>query len=103
LHELGIAHSFECWQSNELVGGLYGISLGSAFFGESMFQKVTDASKVAFYHLCQQCLSMDLKFIDCQISNPHLQSLGAEEIPRVEFLDLLEESLKVKTKQGMWD
>ncbi|MBI9066084.1 MAG: leucyl/phenylalanyl-tRNA--protein transferase [Salinivirgaceae bacterium] len=103
LYKLGLAHSFETWLDNELVGGLYGISLGNAFFGESMFSKVSDASKVAFYYLSQYCIKHNFSFIDCQITNPHLQSLGAEEIPRVAFLGLLEDALKEKTKLGLWD
>lgn len=103
LHEYGLAHSFESWQNGELVGGLYGISLGHAFFGESMFQKSSDASKVAFYHLNQFCLKHNFPFIDCQVPNPHLASLGAEEISRILFLEMLGKSLKEKTMQRMWD
>jgi len=103
LHKLGLAHSFESWQNNNLVGGLYGISLGKAFFGESMFQKATDASKVAFYHLSQFCLKWNFGLIDCQLPNDHLESMGAVEIPRSDFLNLLDKALKEKTKQGIWE
>jgi len=102
LHNLGLAHSFECWQNKRLVGGLYGVSLGNAFFGESMFHKVTDASKVAFYYLSKVCLGWNIKFIDCQLPTDHLQSLGAESISRKKFLNLLSEALQFETKQGVW-
>lgn len=102
LHKLGLAHSFESWQNDRLVGGLYGISLGRTFFGESMFSKVSDASKIAFYNLCQFSIRHKLQFIDCQIPNSHLFSLGAEEISRSDFLNLLGEALKEKTMQGPW-
>lgn len=103
LFNAGLAHSIETWEGNKLVGGLYGISLGSAFFGESMFHKRTDASKVAFHYLSQLCIKWDFQFIDCQITNPHLLSLGAEEIPRSDFLDLLDQSLNEETIQGNWE
>lgn len=89
LHELGYAHSVECWQGGELVGGLYGICLGRCFFGESMFHRVTDASKVALAWLCRRMEEMGCALIDCQLPNPHLLRLGAREIPRQEFLDRL--------------
>ena len=103
LFKLGLAHSVECWEGNKLVGGLYGISLGAAFFGESMFHKRSDASKVAFYYLSQLCLKLGFKVIDCQVTNPHLLSLGAEEIPRTEFLDILNTALENETIQGNWE
>ena len=103
LFKLGLAHSVECWEGNKLVGGLYGISLGAAFFGESMFHKRSDASKVAFYYLSQLCLKWGFKVIDCQVTNPHLLSLGAEEIPRTEFLDILNTALENETIQGNWE
>ena len=90
LHELGFAHSFETWLDGELVGGLYGIAIGKAFFGESMFHTVSDASKVAFWHLHQFLLSHDFKIIDCQQETPHLKSLGAYAIPRKDFIKELE-------------
>ena len=91
LHELEIAFSIECYLDDELVGGLYGLLIGNIFCGESMFAKVTDASKVAFYHLCQQAEKNEIKLIDCQVYNDHLASLGAAEISRVEYFKLLEE------------
>lgn len=91
LHELGVARSVEVWQGEELVGGLYGIYLKEKkiFCGESMFAKVSNASKYGFIHLVQKLQEEDLKIIDCQIYTPHLESLGAEEIPRTEFLKFL--------------
>jgi leucyl/phenylalanyl-tRNA--protein transferase len=103
LHKLGLAHSFEAWHNNELVGGLYGISLGNTFFGESMFHKANDASKVAFYYLNALAIDWGFQFIDCQIPNPHLISLGAEEISRDDFLDMLHAALLHKTRQGTWN
>lgn len=89
LHHLDIAFSIECYLNEELVGGLYGILIGDIFCGESMFAKVTDASKVAFYHLCQQAKENGIKLIDCQVYNEHLASLGASEISRNEYFKLL--------------
>jgi len=89
LHNLGIAKSIEVWQNNELVGGLYGIDLGTVFCGESMFSKSSNASKIAFFHLVQKLKSENYKLIDCQVYNPFLASLGAVEIPRDKFIDLL--------------
>uniref|UniRef100_UPI003217E670 leucyl/phenylalanyl-tRNA--protein transferase n=1 Tax=uncultured Draconibacterium sp. TaxID=1573823 RepID=UPI003217E670 len=102
LHELGYAHSFESYYENELVGGLYGISIGNCFFGESMFFTKTDASKVAFYHLVQFALKHNFAFIDAQQETGHLKSLGAEPIPRNDFLDMVETSLQKETLQGKW-
>lgn len=90
LHELGYAHSIECWQDGELVGGLYGVCLGRCFFGESMFHTRTDASKVALAWLCRQLEEKGFELIDCQLPNPHLLRLGAREIPRSEFLRRLQ-------------
>ena len=92
LHNLDIAFSIECYLNNELVGGLYGLLIGNIFCGESMFAKVTDASKVAFYHLCQQAKQNGIKLIDCQVYNEHLASLGASEISRNEYFQLLKEN-----------
>ena len=92
LHETGFAHSVECWLDEQLVGGLYGVSLGRVFFGESMFSRATDASKVAFAHLVRQLRAWDFGLIDCQVYSAHLASLGAEEIPRslfIKHLDLM--------------
>jgi leucyl/phenylalanyl-tRNA--protein transferase len=102
LHEIGVAHSFEVFRNEKLVGGLYGISLGSAFFGESMFHFESNASKFAFYYLCEFAIKNKFQFIDCQVANPHLESLGAEEISRLEFLQLLEKALENETLQGKW-
>ena len=87
---LGFAHSVEVWRDGNLVGGLYGINLGGMFCGESMFAKVNDASKVAFYHLCNQAKQNGIKLIDCQVYNDHLASLGAYEISREEYFKYLD-------------
>ncbi len=92
LFELGFAFSIECYLNDELVGGLYGLLIGDIFCGESMFAKERDASKVAFYHLCQQAEQNGIKLIDCQVYNDHLSSLGAKEIPRSEYFKLLKNS-----------
>lgn len=89
LHKLDIAFSIECYLNDELVGGLYGLLIGDIFCGESMFSKVTDASKVAFYHLCQQAKENEIKLIDCQVYNDHLASLGAFEIDRKDYFEIL--------------
>lgn len=92
LHKLDIAFSIECYLKDELVGGLYGVLIGDIFCGESMFSLVPDASKVAFYHLCQQAKQNGIKIIDCQVYNDHLASLGAFEITRDEYFNLLKNS-----------
>jgi len=102
LHEEGYAHSVESWQGGQLVGGLYGVSLGSAFFGESMFSWATDASKVALVHLVRQIEAWGFSLIDCQLASAHLFSLGAEEIPRVEFLALLRTALMAPARISTW-
>ncbi len=89
LHELGYAKSVEVWQNNELVGGLYGIDLGHVFCGESMFSKVSNASKVAFITLVQNLQIRKYKLIDCQVHNDHLESLGAREIDRADFMEII--------------
>jgi len=91
LHKMGHAHSVEVWQENKLVGGLYGISLGRMFFGESMFSLVTNASKTGFIHLVKQLQVWNYQLVDCQISSAHLRSLGADEMTRCQFLKVLEE------------
>jgi leucyl/phenylalanyl-tRNA--protein transferase len=91
LHNQGIAHSAECWQDGKLVGGLYGLSLGKVFFGESMFAHKSNASKVAFVHLVDELVKKHYAIIDCQVTTEHLLSLGAQEIPRIEFLQLLKQ------------
>lgn len=89
LHKQGIAKSVEVWQNGELVGGLYGIDLGHLFCGESMFSKVSNASKTAFIQLVEKLKKENYKLLDCQVYNDHLASLGAEEIPREIFLSIL--------------
>jgi len=91
LHELGFARSVEVWKEDELVGGLYGIDLGHIFCGESMFSKVSNTSKLAFIYLVESLQKKDYKLIDCQVYNEHLESLGASEIPRKEFMEYLKE------------
>lgn len=90
LHEMGIAHSYEVWENDRLVGGLYGIDLGHVFCGESMFSLVANASKFAFINLAQELYAKNYQLIDCQIYTSHLKSLGAEEIPRKAFIELLQ-------------
>lgn len=102
LHKLGYAHSFESYYKGELVGGLYGISLGKCFFGESMFFTKTDASKVAFYYLVQFAIKNNFSFIDAQQPTGHLESLGAEPLPRRDFLELLKIALQKETIRGRW-
>lgn len=102
LYELGIAHSFETYQNDTLVGGLYGLAIGKAFFGESMFHTVTDASKVAFYHLHQFLRNNDFKLIDCQQETKHLMSLGAYSVPRSEFLKELKVITREVSMVGNW-
>ncbi len=103
LHELGYAHSVEVWQGTELIGGVYGVALGGAFFGESMFSRVTDASKVALVALANQLKVWGFHFIDCQLSSPHLFSLGAREIRREQFLDRLAAALTLPDRCGRWE
>jgi len=102
LHHLGYAHSVESYLNDKLVGGLYGISLGKAFFGESMFHLASNASKVAFYYLVQRLITWDFHLIDAQQNTKHLKSLGAYEIERKVFLNLLQKSLKYDTVCGNW-
>lgn len=91
LHQRGYAHSVECWQDGKLAGGLYGVTIGRVFFGESMFSRVTDASKIAFVYLVQHLKAKGFPLIDCQISSAHLESLGACNIDRNEFVACLNE------------
>lgn len=93
MHELGHAHSIEIWRDDYLVGGLYGIALGQVFFGESMFSRVTDASKVAMVYLCGQLQQWNFRVIDCQVGNDHTFSLGAIAIDRERFCRLLAENI----------
>jgi leucyl/phenylalanyl-tRNA--protein transferase len=102
LHQQGIAHSCEVWMEGELVGGLYGIAIGQVFFGESMFHKKTDASKIAFCSLTHQLSEWGYKLIDCQVHTDHLCSLGAEEIDRQAFSDLLNQYCLVQPNDSAW-
>lgn len=102
LHRLGHAHSVEAWFEGELVGGLYGIAIGRVFFGESMFSLQTDASKVAFVHMAKQLQAWGFPLIDCQVSNPHLLSLGAEEVSRSQFLDIVNSHIDLPGPDN-WD
>ena len=102
LHGLGYAHSVESWLGGELVGGLYGVSLGKAFFGESMFHLKTDASKVALATLVEKLKSWDFHFIDSQMTTEHMIRLGARELPRRIFLKRLQLALRHPPKRGRW-
>ncbi|THJ09368.1 MAG: leucyl/phenylalanyl-tRNA--protein transferase [Nitrospira sp. CG24C] len=102
LHEQGYAHSVETWQDGQLVGGLYGVALGGAFFAESMFTKVNDASKVALVFLVRQLQAWGFHIIDCQQSSPHVMRLGAEEIPRGDFKEHLSQAIKLPDRKGRW-
>ena len=102
LHELGFAHSVEAWRDGELAGGLYGVSLGRLFFGESMFSRRPDASKIALVHLARQARAWRFPLIDCQIMNNHLRSLGAVAIPRIQFLRLVAANNRMQTRRGRW-
>lgn len=102
LHALGLAHSFETYYEGRLVGGLYGVSLGRCFFGESMFHTMTDASKVAFVRLVEFCREHDFVFIDAQQETPHLASLGARPIPRKEYLAIVRSQDWMATLKGEW-
>ena len=103
MFHLGLAHSVEAYADARLVGGVYGISLGGAFFGESMFYLVNDASKVAFHFLIQRLLEWEFDFVDAQIKSSHLVRWGAEEISRDHYLEILKESLKKETRRGKWN
>ncbi|HEY6002416.1 MAG TPA: leucyl/phenylalanyl-tRNA--protein transferase [Anaeromyxobacter sp.] len=103
LHRLGFAHSFEAWEGDALAGGLYGVSLGAAFFGESMFADRTDTSKVAFVRAVEWLREKGFRLVDCQVRTEHLVSLGAREIPREEFLERLAAALDAPTMRGRWD
>ncbi|MEE8304882.1 MAG: leucyl/phenylalanyl-tRNA--protein transferase, partial [Candidatus Tectomicrobia bacterium] len=102
LHDQGFAHSVETWVDGELVGGLYGVSLGAAFFGESMFTYHPNASKIAFVHLVWQLQAWEFHFVDCQIYTDHLARFGAVEWRRRRFIQALEKALHVPTRRGPW-
>jgi leucyl/phenylalanyl-tRNA--protein transferase len=103
LHELGFAHSVEAWGDEKLLGGVYGVSLGAAFFGESMFAHRADASKVAFVQLVWQLRAWNFHFVDCQIYSPHLARFGAVAWSRRRFLQALDKALQVPTRRGRWE
>jgi leucyl/phenylalanyl-tRNA--protein transferase len=102
LHELGFAHSAEAWLDGELVGGLYGVSIGAVFFGESMFAQRANASKVAFVQLVQQLQAWKFHLVDCQTYSAHLAHFGAVMWPREHFLRVLTKALQVPTRRGCW-
>jgi len=102
LHELGCAHSVEVWQGDDLVGGLYGVSLGRVFYGESMFSRVSNASKFALKNLCEKLVSKDYHLIDCQLESEHLLSLGAQTIPRVQFIKQMNAALQYDEALEAW-
>jgi leucyl/phenylalanyl-tRNA--protein transferase len=101
LHRLGFGHSVETYQGGRLVGGVYGLQLGQVFFGESMFSRERDASKVAMARLVQECLARDIKVIDCQVASAHLESLGARDVSRAQFISLLKAHAR-RSPQGSW-
>jgi len=102
LHEAGFAHSAESWFEGRLVGGLYGVSLGKVFFGESMFYRMKNASKVAFVYLVSLLQTWGFHMIDCQITTEHLLRFGAREIPRLQYLERLWHALHYETRRGHW-
>jgi leucyl/phenylalanyl-tRNA--protein transferase len=102
LHHRGCAHSVECWLDDHLAGGIYGVAIGKIFFGESMFSRVTDASKVAFAFLTRQLNAWGFALIDCQVYSPHLASLGAEQISRPEFISYLDAWCPVTHDNHAW-
>jgi leucyl/phenylalanyl-tRNA--protein transferase len=103
LHRSGFAHSVEAWQGERLAGGLYGVSLGNCFFGESMFARVSNASKVALAALVAYLRAEGFGLIDCQVTTGHLQRMGAREIPRRLYLEELDVHLQTPTRQGKWN
>ena len=102
LHRMGYAHSVEAWQGQELVGGLYGVSLGRIFFGESMFAWKENASKVALVRLAERVARWNFTLIDAQVATPHTLAMGAEEWPRATFLEALREAIAHPTRKGSW-
>jgi leucyl/phenylalanyl-tRNA--protein transferase len=102
LHAQGFAHSAEAWSGDELVGGLYGVALGACFFGESMFRRRSDASKVAFATLVRQLERWGFELVDCQMHTGHLARLGARDWPRTRFLRHLRRALRRETRRGTW-
>jgi len=102
LHGLGWAHSFESWRDGELVGGLYGVAIGRVFFGESMFARATDASKVALVRLAEHLQVRDFGLIDCQVASAHVTSLGATAVSRADFLAMLDEYCEPPGAPARW-
>lgn len=102
LHKLGYGHSIECWRGDELAGGLYGICLDRAFFGESMFSNISNTSKIALYALVQHALNTGIRLIDCQMKTKHLLSLGAREISRPRFRELLDNNIRDLKPRDKW-
>ena len=102
MHEQGFGHSIECWQNNRLVGGLYGLAIGRVFFGESMFSLVTDASKVALVTLCQWLQTNGYELIDSQVHTPHLESMGAQLIPRADYAAQIKNLTQGGLQPGKW-
>jgi leucyl/phenylalanyl-tRNA--protein transferase len=98
----GAAHSVEVWDEKTLVGGLYGIGIGKVFFGESMFSIRSNASKIALLSLCEKLIAWNYELIDCQVYSEHMISLGAEEIPRSQFCNILEELCSAKSSADSW-
>lgn len=103
LHELGLAHSVEAWDGDRLVGGIYGIGLGTTFCGESMFHDATDASKIVLVHLVEHLKALRYTLLDCQVYSDHMASLGAREWPRARYLDALRAGLRQPTRRGAWN
>jgi leucyl/phenylalanyl-tRNA--protein transferase len=102
LHLLGFAHSAEAWHEKKLVGGIYGVSLGRCFFGESMFSLMSNASKAVLIHLVDKLKALNVEFLDCQVHTPHMETLGARFITRETFTGLLQNALKHDTLRGNW-
>ena len=103
LHRLGRAHSFESWRDGELVGGLYGVAIGRVFFGESMFTRATDASKVALVRMAEHLRARSFGLIDCQVASAHVASLGATTVSRADFLALLDEYCEPPGEPERWN
>lgn len=102
MYRHGYSHSLEVWREGRLIGGLYGVSVGRMFFGESMFSRQTDASKIGFYWLCRQLQTWRFKLIDCQIASAHLRTLGAVEISRERFARALHDAASMPGRTGLW-
>ncbi len=103
LHRQGLAHSIEVWRGDTLAGGLYGVAIGGVFFGESMFTRISDASKVALVHLCRMLSERGFELVDCQVMTQHLIRMGAEQIPRADFIDMLDRWCPLPGWVGSWD